>query len=70
MQVKPKFVPGQTLTTARYIPPLPKGSTVTLMRVEQREDDLEYLIVGHKGSGRSLVEMWVRENDLKMQLLV
>ena len=46
------------------------------MKIERRSDDdepeyLEYLIVGHQGGyGRSLVELWVREYDLKMQLVV
>ena len=71
MEPKTKFVPGETLTTTRYIPPLPKGSTVTLMRVEERDEQLEYLIVGHRNTtGRSLVELWVTERDLKYRLIV
>jgi hypothetical protein len=70
MEQQSKFSPGQMLTTTRYIPPLPKGSTVTLMRVEIHEEDMEYLIVGHQAIGRSIVEMWVRERDIKACMIV
>ena len=70
MELKAKFVPGETLTTTRYIPPLPKGSTVTLIRIEEREEQMEFLIVGHRNTGRSLVELWVTERDLKNRLIV
>jgi hypothetical protein len=71
MELKTKFVPGETLTTTRYIPPLPKGSTVTLIRIEERDEQMEYLIVGHRSTtGRSLVELWVTERDLKYRLIV
>jgi hypothetical protein len=70
MELKTKFVPGETLTTTRYIPPLPKGSTVTLIRIEEREEQMEFLIVGHRNTGRSLVELWVTERDLKNRLIV
>ena len=69
MSPKPQFEPGETLNIVRYIPPLPKGATVTVKRIEFRGEEYQYVVEGRRTPDGESIEVWADEIDLKMPLI-
>lgn len=69
MSLTPKFQPGETMNIARYIPPLPKGATVTVKRIEFRGEEYQYVVEGRRVPQGDLIEVWADEIDLKAPLI-
>lgn len=68
MSPTPKFQPGETMNIVRYIPPLPKGATVTVKRIEYRGEEYQYVVEGRRIPQGDLIEVWADEIDLKVPL--
>lgn len=62
---QPRFSVGDSLTTIRYLPPLPKGATVKVVDLRQSEEEIEYLIHGQRRGFVGPIELWVLEEDLR-----
>jgi hypothetical protein len=59
---KPRFDKGATVRTLQYLSPLPRGSNVAVIDINESRDGYKYLIEGqHKGQS---VRLWTRERDL------
>lgn len=68
---KPEFQPGETATTTRYIPPIPKGATVTVLEIYREGNDVEYEVQGNavRGKAVKVIQIRVRESDLRRPFL-
>jgi hypothetical protein len=59
---KPRFDKGDTVRTLQYLSPLPRGSNVAVIDINESRDGYKYLVEGqHKGQS---VRLWTKERDL------
>ena len=59
---KPLFAKGDTVRTLQYLSPLPRGSKVAVIDINESRDGYKYLVEGqHKGQS---VRLWTKEKEL------
>lgn len=60
----PRFKKGDTARILHYISPLPRGTTVAIMEINETRAGYKYLVEG-KLKGQS-VKLWTKEQDLDL----
>jgi hypothetical protein len=64
---KPRFQKGELVRIVHYISPLPRGSKVSVVEVNELKSGAKYLIEGEfKGE---TVRLWTKEKDLDLPYL-
>jgi|GEM_PF-3034475 len=59
---EPQFGRGDVVRTLQYLSPLPRGSSVAILDINDARDGYRYLVEGnYKGQS---VKLWTRERDL------
>ncbi len=61
---KPRFKKGDTARILQYISPLPRGTTVAIVEINETRRGIKYLVEG-KARGQS-VRLWTKEQDLDL----
>jgi hypothetical protein len=63
----PRFKKGETLRLVQYIAPLPRGTQVTVLDVNEKKRGTVYLVeANHRGER---IKFWTKENDLGMPFI-
>lgn len=62
MMDTPRFKKGDTVRTVHYLSPLPRGTTVAIVEVNETRQGIKYLIEG-RVRGES-IQLWTKEKDL------
>jgi hypothetical protein len=61
---KPRFKKGETLRLLQYIAPLPRGTQVTVLDINEKKRGTVYLVEAAYRGER--VKFWTKENDLDL----
>ena len=63
----PRFKKGETLRIVQYIAPLPKGTQVTVVDINEKKRGTVYLVeANHRGER---IKFWTKEGDLDLPFL-